>query len=200
MNQAEIIKKMTDKELLLNLYFSQGLMIVLAILSSFFLFDSMNEWFQQVQWNPAYFIWYGLLPALIIVSIDLILMKLLPESYYDDGGVNERIFQHRSFLQILYITLLIAISEEMLFRGVIQYEFGYFIASLLFALIHFRYLHKPVLLISIVLISFFIGYMYELTGNLAITIIAHFFVDFILALMIKYKRGVMDDNKYRENT
>ncbi|WP_238389642.1 CPBP family intramembrane glutamic endopeptidase [Virgibacillus sp. MSP4-1] len=189
MNQAELIKRMTDKELLFNLYFSQGILVVIAIVSSFFLFDSFYNWFHQLKWDPVSLFLLGLLPALAIVLVDLVLMKLLPESYYDDGGINVRIFKNRGIAQIFMITLFVALSEEMLFRGVIQHEFGYLIASVLFALIHFRYLGKPVLLISILSISFFIGYLYEITENLAITITAHFFVDFILALIIKFKWG-----------
>src|SRR5699024_11474282 len=60
---------------------------------------------------------------------------------------------------------------ELLFRGVLQTTFGYIPASVIFALVHVRYLSKPVLLISVLLISFFIGYLFEVTGNLYVTIL-----------------------------
>ncbi|MRG86438.1 CPBP family intramembrane glutamic endopeptidase [Salinibacillus xinjiangensis] len=190
LNQAELIKKITDKDLLLNLYFSQGIILFLAFVSSYFLFRDFGQWLEQLHWHPEEIFTYGVLPALLIVSIDLLLMRLLPKAYYDDGGINERIFQNQGLLHILFITFLVALSEEMLFRGVIQHEFGYIIASVTFALIHFRYLTKPVLFVSILFISFLIGYMYEMTQNLFVTIVAHFLVDFLLALFIKVKWGM----------
>lgn len=88
--------------------------------------------------------------------------------------------------------MLVAIAEELLFRGVIQTTFGYLISSTLFALIHFRYLKKPVLLISVLFVSFYIGYIFILTENLLVTITAHFVVDFTLGLVIRFqKRGAI---------
>lgn len=88
------------------------------------------------------------------------------------------------------MTLLVAIAEELLFRGVLQTSFGYFIASGLFVLVHFRYLKKPILFLSIIVVSFYIGYIFVLTENLVVTITTHFVVDFILGLVIRFrKRG-----------
>src|SRR5690625_1741473 len=113
-------------------------------------------------------------------------MVILPKKYFDDGGINERIFKNQSIFNIFIIALIVAVSEELLFRGLIQTIFGYFIASTLFALVHVRYLRKPVLLISVLLISFYLGYLYEITNNLFVTIFAHFIVDFLLGVIIRY--------------
>jgi uncharacterized protein len=185
MTQAEIIKRLSNKELTIQLYISQGLIFLLAIISGFFFIEN---WFTLFSFDYIEIFKYGVIPAIIIVLIDFLLMYFLPEKYYDDG-INERIFTNLSFIQIPIFVSIVAISEEMLFRGVIQTTFGYIAASLIFALVHFRYLFKPVLLVSILFVSFFIGYMFEITNNLTVTIIAHFLVDFILALVIKI-RGV----------
>ncbi|MBB6452173.1 hypothetical protein HNQ94_000618 [Salirhabdus euzebyi] len=198
--QAELIKRLTDKELLFQLYLSQGFILLLALGSSYFLFDSFTDWKTLYFWDINQLIYFAIIPAVIIVIIDLVLMKYVPKKHYDDGGINERIFTNRSFIQIFIITSLVAISEEMLFRGVIHHTFGYLIGSLSFALVHFRYLFKPVLLISILFISFLIGYMYELTNNLLVTTVSHFLVDFLLALFIKFKWGGQGVNTYGEKT
>jgi uncharacterized protein len=192
LSQAELIKNLSDKELLLQLYLSQGLILGLAIISGLFL---DRAWFSMIYWDFYQIIVFGLIPALLIIVIDIILMRCLPRKYYDDGGINERIFKGRSLLQILSIVFLVAVSEELLFRGVIHSTFGYIIGSLSFVLVHVRYLRKPALFLSILFVSFLIGYMYELTGNLLVTIVAHFFVDFILALLIKFGWGDGIDNK-----
>ena len=125
--------------------------------------------------------------SLIVVLVDLIFMKLLPEKYYDDGGLNERIFQKRPFHQIAVIAAVVAIGEEILFRGVIQTHFGLIASSLLFALVHYRYLFNWFLFVNIIALSFLIGFIYSQTGNLLVTIFMHFLVDFLSGCIIRYK-------------
>nr|WP_153736292.1 type II CAAX endopeptidase family protein [Aquibacillus halophilus] len=179
---------MSDYQLKQQLLLSQFILFTLSLIASLFLFDSFKDWLDLFKWQPTQFILYGVLPGIIVILIDLFLMYNLPKKLYDDGGINEKIFKNRTVTEIFIISLVVAISEEMLFRGVIHTIFGYFFASILFALVHIRYLSKPVLLISILLLSFYLGYMYEITNNLFVTIIAHFIIDFFLALIIRFKK------------
>ncbi|HLR63185.1 MAG TPA: CPBP family intramembrane glutamic endopeptidase [Lentibacillus sp.] len=188
MKQSDIVKQLTDKELTKQLILSQSLLLILSIILSFFLFDNMIDWLDYFSINMNDFIYYGVLPGFIIVAIDLLLINILPKKYYDDGGINDRIFKNRSIKGTFSIALMVAVTEELLFRGVIQTVFGYFTASTLFALIHIRYLKKPVLLISVLFVSFYIGYMFVLTDNLFVTIIAHFTVDFVLGVIIRFQK------------
>lgn len=185
--QAEVIKTLSDRELLLNVYLTQFVLVVLSFVVGFFLF--LEIWFLPqifvLRWLDMLLLGGG--AALVIVSIDLALMKVLPESAFDDGGINERIFGNRSIFHIFVLSLLISISEELMFRGVIQTHFGLVIASLLFAIIHVRYLTKPVLFSLVVGISFLLGIVYKSTGNIAVTITAHFLIDFIMGCLIKCK-------------
>lgn len=187
MNQKKMIEQMTDDQLLQSLFMSQLMLFSLAIILSMFLFESFIQWLELFSFNLYDIFYYGGLSGLLIVCVDIILMKLLPKTAFDDGGINERIFQNLPIRNIFLIALIVSISEELLFRGVLQTVFGYVIASTIFALVHFRYLNKPVLLISILLISFYIGYLFHITNNLLVTIVAHFLVDFILGLMIRYQ-------------
>ncbi|SDQ53730.1 CPBP family intramembrane glutamic endopeptidase [Virgibacillus salinus] len=190
-SQSEIIKGMTDKELSKQIIFSQLLLIVVSLLSSLIFFDDMVEWFGLFRFNLYEIAYYGILPGLIIVASDIILIYFFPTKYYDDGGINDRIFRNRSIKKIFAIALLVAVSEEILFRGVIQTTFGYVVASIIFALIHIRYLKKPVLLLSVLIVSFYIGYIFILTENLLVTITAHFIVDFLLGVVIRFKSEVL---------
>jgi uncharacterized protein len=130
------------------------------------------------------------------LAIDFLLMRYLPEHWYDDGGINEKIFQNRSIPHIFFLCLLIAFSEELLFRGVIQTHFGLFVASIVFALLHVRYLEKWFLFVMVVLLSFFLGYIYQRTNSLWVTIFAHFLIDFILAIDIRlhYVRNMKQED------
>ncbi|MCA1009499.1 CPBP family intramembrane glutamic endopeptidase [Halobacillus halophilus] len=194
--QAEVIKLMTDQEVTLQLILTQLLLLILSILGSFFLFDTFwSEWKSIFEVTFNEWVWFGVLPGFVVLLIDFILMNTLPKQYYDDGGINNKVFKNRSIPGIIGVTLLVAISEEMLFRGVLHTEYGYWAASLLFALLHFRYLSKIVLLISVLFVSFFIGYMFELTGSLTVTITAHFIIDVVLAMWIRLgDRGESSDS------
>ena len=188
MKQSEIIKKLSDEELKKNLLFSQIIFIGLALLLSIFLFEDFSDWQLYFNWNIKEIIYYGVVPGLVIVGIDFILMEIFPKTTFDDGGINERIFGQQSISFIFIISFVVAISEELLFRGVIQVTFGYIFASLLFAVVHVRYLRKPVLFVSVLFVSLFIGYLFEITENLIVTITAHFVVDFLLGLYIRFKK------------
>ena len=187
MKQNEMIKLLSDKELKLQLFISQLLLIILSVILGLFFFDSFSDWKTYFIWNPSDIITYGFLVGIIIVFIDIILMKFVPSKYYDDGGINKRIFRNTSIPYIFVITLFIAVAEELLFRGVLQTTFGYIIASLIFALVHFRYLNKLFLFSSILLISFLLGFIFEITNNLSVTIVTHFTVDFLLGVIISLK-------------
>ncbi|MEN1969128.1 CPBP family intramembrane glutamic endopeptidase [Lentibacillus sp. N15] len=187
-SQRDIVNQLTDEQLTKQLLLSQGFILFLSILFSYFLFDHLSEWMQLFRVDIQEIIYHGVIPGCIVVAVDMILMYLLPERYYDDGGINQRIFANRSVFGIVKLVLLIAIAEELLFRGVLQTAAGYIIASIIFTIVHVRYLKKPVLLISVLLVSFYLGYMFELTGNLLTTITAHFIIDFLTGLFIRYAK------------
>ncbi|MEK5106366.1 CPBP family intramembrane glutamic endopeptidase [Cytobacillus sp. FSL K6-0129] len=179
----ETIRLLSDKELRFHLYLTQVFLLFIALVIGLFLFHSWDSFFALFQWDgPSIAI--GILSGLVIVMLDIIGMRVLPPSYYNDGGVNIRIFSSLSPAHIVVITLIIAFSEEVLFRGVLQTHFGLIVTSLIFALVHYRYLFQWFLFLNVVLLSFFIGWIYELTGNLLATIIMHFIIDCLLGLYI----------------
>lgn len=188
MRQAEIIKKMSDDELRRQLLLSQFILFSISILLSFFFFSHITDWFQYFIFDMKQIFLYGILTGTAIVIVELILFLFIPERYFDDGGINEKVFKNQSVVNIFIISIVVAISEEFLFRGVLQTTFGYIFASSLFVVVHFRYLKKPLLLILTAFVSFFIGYLFEITGNLLVTIAFHFIVDFLLGLTIRFKR------------
>jgi len=187
MKQADIVKQLSSAELKKSVLYTQLILFGLSLILSLFLFNTFTDWFNLFKLNMSEIFYYGVIPAIIVVLINIVLDGLIPKHYLDDGGINEKLFSGQSIFSIFIIAATVAIAEELLFRGVIQSTYGYIFASLLFALIHIRYLKKPVLLVAVVGMSFYIGYLYEITHNLNVTITAHFLIDFILGLLIKYK-------------
>ena len=182
----ELINGLTDKDLLFHLYMTQIILCAISLLLGFIFFDHFS-YLDKIILDDVHLFTIGIPAGIIIVIIDLILMKCLPSSFYDDGGLNERIFKNRNTLHIIIIAIFVAFSEELLFRGIIQTKVGLILASVIFAIIHYRYLFNWFLFVNIVLLSFFIGIIFEWTDNLAVTIVMHFVIDFLLGMYIKYK-------------
>src|SRR5699024_12576233 len=151
--QSEIIKQMPQSMLRKQLLLSQGIFFIIGILLSIFLFDHMTDWFYILIFNWRDIIKYGVLPAIILVIVEMILYKMLDDSHFDDGGINKKMFQGEQISWIIIITLIVAISEQVLFRGVIQTPFGNVFASSLFAIMHIRYINKPTLFLMLRLAS-----------------------------------------------
>lgn len=188
--QKELIKHISDQELLLNFYLSQLLILILALILGYIFFDSIADPFYLFNFQDIYtIITVGGGAGLIIVIIDVIMMKFLPESFFDDGGINERLFTNRGYLHIVFMCLIVAFCEELLFRGVLQTTFGLLAASIIFAVIHIRYLFNKFLFFSIVLLSFLIGFIFEWTENLAVTFFMHYIIDCLLGIYIRIRNN-----------
>jgi len=190
----ELIASLTDKELLYHLYLTQIILLAISFILGFLLFDHFS-YLHHIHIGDIELVTIGIPAGVAVVILDIGLMKWLPPSYYDDGGLNERIFKNRNVVHILVIAFFVAFSEELLFRGIIQTKVGLILASIIFAIIHYRYLFNWFLFLNIVLLSFFIGIVYEWTGNLAITIMMHFVIDFLLGIYIKFRRSADDDEQ-----
>lgn len=199
-NQKELINSLTDRELLLNLYVTQAILLSTAFIIGVWKYDSFASFTELWQWSSSDIWIIGGISGILVVAVDLVFMKMLPQKWYDDGGINERIFRHRSLPHLFFLCLMIAFTEEILFRGVLQVHFGLFWASVIFALVHVRYLSKVFLLVSVVVLSFFLGVLFSWTNNLAVTVTAHFLIDFLLALHINKgsKRRTKRAEKFEE--
>lgn len=186
--QAELIKKMTDRELHINLLITQLLLLTVSVIAVWIVFDRTSDFLQlfAFSWTD---IGIGAGGALLIFLSDVIQMKVLPKETQDDGGVNQRIFQSLPYPMVPAAALLIAVSEEVLFRGVLQANAGLFWASVIFACVHYRYLFNPYLFMNVMAASFFIGFVFEWTGSLTACIFMHFLLDCMLGLLIKWKKS-----------
>lgn len=181
------IDMLTDKELLFNLYLTQFVIFVLAVILGVFSFPSWQQFFLlfRFHWQEIILIGGGM--ALLVIVVDLLLYRYLPKKWLDDGGINERIFAKRTIFHIFFIALIVSFCEELLFRGILQTKIGYVWANGIFAIIHFRYLKKPIIFMLTVGVSFLLGASFLVTNNLFVPMFAHFLIDFILGTFIMIK-------------
>lgn len=168
-----------------NLYLTQLLVLLVAVTLL-----RLQGRLTAGLWLPAgWKMWaVGVASGLAVVAFDRILQRVVSEERLDDGGLNRLLFQNLSCVEILWVTAWVALAEEMLFRGALQHWLGIIGSSLLFTLIHFRYLKQWILLLSVFGISCLFGGLTEWTGSLIPAVVAHFTVDVILGLSIRVAR------------
>jgi membrane protease YdiL (CAAX protease family) len=133
-------------------------------------------------------VYWGLGLAAIMLIVDFLLTHIVPEDSMDDGGINELLFGNRSLWHIIVIAAIVAVCEELLFRGAIQHSLGPYWTSILFAVIHVRYLRHWIPTGWVFLSSYGLGYIYIHSGSLWAPILCHFIIDVFSGMVIRYRR------------
>lgn len=179
--------QLNERLLLINLYITQGLTLFIGIIVLFF--QKRNP-ISVLQLPESYnFLLWGIGLATVMFGFDFILSRFVKEESLDDGGINEMLFRNRPVWHIAVICVIVSICEELLFRGAIQHGIGPYWTSIIFALIHIRYLRHWIPTGWVFLSSYALGYIYIQAGTLWAPIVCHFLIDFISGLVIKYRRG-----------
>ncbi|CAM2803473.1 CPBP family intramembrane glutamic endopeptidase [Paenibacillus sediminis] len=180
------VDQLNDRLLLTNLYLTQGLTLIIGLM--WVLLQKRNVFHLLVIPSNYHFIYWGLSLAVIMLIVDFFISRVVPEDIMNDGGINEMLFRHRPVWHILIIALVVAICEELLFRGAVQYAIGPYWTSIVFALIHVRYLKHWIPTGWVFLSSYGLGYIYIQSGTLWAPIVCHFLIDLISGLIIRFRR------------
>lgn len=94
-----------------------------------------------------------------------------------------RIFACAGWIDLLVLSLLAGLSEELLFRGVVQARFGITAGSILFGLCHFI---TPAYVIVTVIAGFYFGLLYHAAGSLLVPVLVHGLYDFAALVYLRY--------------
>jgi membrane protease YdiL (CAAX protease family) len=177
----QVNPKDDSRRLLFHLYASQAILM----LTSFLLFRWVDGWHRLFYWKDPVLWWSGLGFGLLVVALDIALTRMAPAHWWDDGGINRLLFQGRSLAQIIWIACLVAVAEELLFRGALQSLIGLWGSSLLFTLVHFRYWKRIPLMLLVLAVSLGLGVSVEWSGSLVPAIVAHFIIDCVTGIRIQ---------------
>lgn len=180
------VDELDDRTLLLNVYFTQALVLIIGLIIFWFERRFPTEIFTLPSWKTVVF-WGGAF-AIVVFVVDISVTRFVPEDVLDDGGINQRIFGKLPLWHIVVLSFLVAVCEELLFRGAIQAAWGPYWTSILFAAIHFRYLRHWLMTGMVFGISYGLGWIYIQTGTLWTPIAAHFLIDLIMGCMLRYRR------------
>jgi len=195
------IKQLDSRILIYNLYLTQGILLLIGMVSAYFFIIGEERSWADFFALPAQLshLWLGLGVGVAIIILEVVLHGLLPHDQFDDGGINEKIFRNLGYLHLFFLTFFVAFTEEILFRGVIQEFVGLWWASIVFTVIHVRYLKKWMMVLVVFVISLVFGWIFEIAGSLWPSIIAHFLVDFVLGLFIRLGWFQSEDEENKEN-
>ncbi|MBC6314941.1 CPBP family glutamic-type intramembrane protease [Listeria grandensis] len=185
-NTVDKMRNMSKKEITRVFLLQNGLLIVLGI-GIIFISTGIFVWAQELSYDLRV-IFFAVLLACFWAGLNIGLDRLLPKRLTDDGGMNLLIFKDRRPLDILGLCILIGITEEFIFRGIIQFYFGFWASVILFVLVHFRYLNKVYLLFNVTITSIIIAGLFQFSNqNLMAVIIFHILFNFIGALDMKMR-------------
>jgi membrane protease YdiL (CAAX protease family) len=180
------INEISDRALLMNLYITQAFTVFLGII--ILVFQRNNIFLDLQAFNVVKILLWGIGFAGVFLAVNMILSRYVPEEVSDDGGVNEKLFGNRPLWHIFVISTIVAICEELLFRGAIQHAFGAYWTSILFAAIHIRYLKHWIMTALVFGVSYGLGWIYIQTGSLWTPIIAHLVIDCVMGCIIRFRK------------
>ncbi|MGV3488950.1 MAG: CPBP family intramembrane glutamic endopeptidase [Tuberibacillus sp.] len=183
------LDQLSDRDIIKNFYYSQGLLFFIACVCFVIFRNNLPGLSTLFSFSFFDFFVLGVGSGVMIALIEWVIDHLVPESWFDDGGINKRIFKAFTYAQVIVAMLVVALVEEFLFRGIIQSAFGWAVASLLFGFIHVRYIKKPLMLIVALGLGFYLGWLYMAAESLIPPITAHFFIDVILGFVLKHTSG-----------
>ena len=181
------VDQLDDRLLLINLYATQALTLIIGII--WILFQHRNPIRLLQPPDNDRFWMFGIGLAVAVIVVDLLISRFVPDDVSEDGGVNERLFQARPLWHIIVMSFVVAVCEEMLFRGAVQHSFGPYWTSILFAAIHVRYLRHWIPTGLVFAISYGLGWIYIQSGTLWAPIMAHFLVDATMGMIIRFRRN-----------
>ncbi|MED1944407.1 MULTISPECIES: CPBP family intramembrane glutamic endopeptidase [Brevibacillus] len=180
-----------EATLRLNLWLTQGIVMGVAVAGSLLVlgWEATLSLFILPDWDAV--LWAVFVAAGIIIA-SIAMDRYLLKRWQDDGSINEKVFGTMLPSTTILVCMVVGVGEEWLFRGVIQSLTGNFWSSLIFTLIHIRYLKKPLMIISVFGTSLILGLLFSHYQSLWPSIVAHILIDVMLAFYLQKtikKRG-----------
>ena len=180
----------TPTILIISMLFNLAIMGGGAILVAYFLHGSWSKALDAMGFKRDGMIkaiLYGIVASLLFIFASSAVIEIT--GYKERNPLAEEIGSSLNTYILIFLPILSALSEETLFRGLIQMHLerktgwiaAAIITSLMFSLAHLEY--KAVIeLIATFTFSLVLGYLVHTTKNIASPLTAHFLYNFIALL------------------
>jgi membrane protease YdiL (CAAX protease family) len=190
--------KLTRKKLV----FSLAVTTILLALASFLvllvprvnILTYFKELMSGFPTTPLVFFLIVFVPS-VAVGIEWILLRYVPRQYWFEP-INDQLAKNFSLFELSLIFIVGSISEEIFFRGVLQNFFGFWIATLLFVVIHTRYLKRFVLLAVSIMFGCGLGLVYLVSNKIWVAILCHFLLN--MGSIMVLKKGSAQKRKIKK--
>jgi membrane protease YdiL (CAAX protease family) len=179
-------KETTESPSLIALISAPGLALILGVI---LIYSTSTSWgFAPI--GVGYSILYGAVTGIMLYILLTGLSKLpIPKSFGDILAQLQPIFKNMNIAQILILSLMAGIGEEVFFRGFLQtwlsgfigIELAILIGAIGFGLLHFASIGYFVIT---TMIGLALGTAYYLTGSLLLVMVWHSVYDVIAIWVI----------------
>ncbi|AEE15370.1 Abortive infection protein [Thermodesulfobium narugense DSM 14796] len=123
----------------------------------------------------------SVLVGILVFLLGFYISKIFLFAKRIDQALYINVFKQANILEMLYISILSAFSEEMFFRGLMQEFLGIYLASIFFGILHTPEISIKGLFYAIYIsfIGFILGALYIQQGTILAPMIAHFIINFL---------------------
>lgn len=147
------------------------------------------HWWEKIHLNTD--IITGIIIGLFIVSLNhIVYLKGRKFDFTNMEWIFKNlyypVFSGIKFREILVVSILSGFCEEAFFRGVLQQEWGIAISSIIFGLLHTGSRRLIFMGIWTGIIGSILGYVFQISGNLIVPVIAHGLNNFIGLIYLRY--------------
>lgn len=161
MNRAQVIKFLVIQEISL---------IVISIIWLYFR-PNINPW---IKWKISLLDFsLGIGATIVMILLSFLIFSFSDHLKKTMIFLDSILFSKIKYKDILYLSILSGIGEELFFRGVLQNEFNIIISSLIFGILHLAGKNMWGYALWALFAGFYLGNIYAYTGNLFLPILIH---------------------------
>lgn len=164
---------------------------------AWFYWQPQSDFMANIQWNWQV-LWLGLGGASTLLSLSALAIWLIPGLRKSQAYIDREIFSEIKPSNALYLGVLTGVSEEIFFRGVLQFHLGLVVASILFGLVHLPGLRYWQHALWAGLMGLFLGGLYLWSENLLAIILIHTLNNAIAVFMWPRIRALFRYSEYQE--
>jgi membrane protease YdiL (CAAX protease family) len=181
------------QHLLILAVIAEGVILIAALILSE-LFDISLTLSTENVWQDTFI---GILGAIMPIALFILSLSEKASSIPVINSLRRtvltdirQLFVNARLVDLFTVSLLAGVSEELLFRGVIQSSLGIITASIIFGLFHF--VTRAYVIVATIM-GLYIGLFYQISGSLLIPVQIHCIYDFGALVYLKYfARGNLD--------
>jgi uncharacterized protein len=184
---------MDPRRLLPIVALGEGILLVVACLAAWYLRVPITFG------DPVWGVIWGTVTAVLLGAVNLAFLRARSNRWpgnalrYVCRVIVRPLFEHVTVWQIVAVSILAGVAEELLFRGVLQPLAGLPAASVIFGAVHVGGRNFVAYGVWAACIGALFGWLMVMTGGLLAPIVAHAVYDALALAFVRYRPGDLCD-------